>query len=196
MKKIIFLIVATAIILPINRIEVLSQTKRDKEVLGNGGANFIKNSENIKSASTTGQAVTSEVSVNTDIGRVTLYQGFWVPSQGILSGIGSQSGDLSSNQLTNFPNPFNITTKIIYTLSTGAAVTLKVYNVSGMLIKTLVNYYQASGHYQIDWDAKDEFGQNVPSGSYAYELLVAPNQANSSSNAEPYSLRNVMVVIK
>jgi protocatechuate 3,4-dioxygenase beta subunit len=65
----------------------------------------------------------------------------------------------------NFPNPFNPTTNINYTIQQPGVVTLKVYNLIGQEIQTLVNNYQTSGNYRVTFNA-----QNLSSGVYFYRL--------------------------
>lgn len=76
----------------------------------------------------------------------------------------------------NYPNPFNAATVIKYHLkaanssSNQISTSLKVYNIKGELVKTLVQQNQAPGIYQITWDGKNESGQVVSSGVYFYLL--------------------------
>jgi len=76
----------------------------------------------------------------------------------------------------NYPNPFNATTVIKYHLkatnssSNQISTSLKVYNIKGEFVKTLVRQNQAPGIYQITWDGKNEEGQVVSSGVYFYLL--------------------------
>ncbi len=72
----------------------------------------------------------------------------------------------------NCPNPFNPTTTIKYQLSEDAKVTLKIYNMLGQEIRTLVNRNQGSGAYSVFWDGKNEFEENVCSGIYVYRLAA------------------------
>ncbi len=82
---------------------------------------------------------------------------------------------LSSFSLSqNYPNPFNSTTHIRYYLpavsSQFSAVSLKIYNILGQEVRTLVDGEQAAGGYRILWDGKDTFGKEVSSGIYLYQL--------------------------
>jgi immune inhibitor A len=75
----------------------------------------------------------------------------------------------------NFPNPFNPTTTIRYNLrsigNTGKPRTvLKIYNMLGQDIRTLVNKAQRPGNYEVVWDGRSESGGRVASGIYFYTL--------------------------
>ena len=67
----------------------------------------------------------------------------------------------------NFPNPFNPTTTIEYTLQRNSNVTIKIYNTLGEQVKTLVNKYQTIGNYKISFNAN-----NLTSGVYFYQLTT------------------------
>lgn len=71
----------------------------------------------------------------------------------------------------NFPNPFNPTTKINYTLKVNESVKLVVYNSLGQEVKTLVNESQKAGiQYTAAWDGTDRNGKTVASGVYYYKI--------------------------
>jgi len=70
----------------------------------------------------------------------------------------------------NYPNPFNPTTTIEYSIAEDSHVTLKIYNLSGQLVKTLVYEYQTPGHYAITWYGDNDTGQEVASGVYFYHF--------------------------
>lgn len=70
----------------------------------------------------------------------------------------------------NYPNPFNPVTTIAFDLAVSGDVSLKIYDISGRLVKTLVNEERAAGSYTINWSGDNEQGQSVPSGVYFYCL--------------------------
>jgi flagellar hook assembly protein FlgD len=74
----------------------------------------------------------------------------------------------------NWPNPFNSTTAISYQLSgvNPHHTTLKIYNILGEEVVTLVNQRQRPGLYRIVWDGKDGEERDVGSGIYFYKLKV------------------------
>jgi hypothetical protein len=66
----------------------------------------------------------------------------------------------------NYPNPFNPLTNIRYQLAGDRMVELKIYNILGQLVKTLVQEQQPAGYYVATWDGTDEKGLKVNSGTY------------------------------
>lgn len=66
----------------------------------------------------------------------------------------------------NYPNPFNPITKIKYSIPISELVKIKVYNILGKEIKTLLNEYKQAGTYKIGFDAS-----NLPSGVYFYKII-------------------------
>jgi len=65
----------------------------------------------------------------------------------------------------NFPNPFNASTVIRYQVPAASYVTLRVYNIPGQEVATLVNEAKQPAAYEVTWDAG-----NLPSGMYVYRL--------------------------
>lgn len=71
----------------------------------------------------------------------------------------------------NYPNPFNPSTTFSYTLPLDKAVSVKVYDVTGRLVRTLVNNTpHAAGSYEVSWDGTSDSGHPVASGTYIYTL--------------------------
>jgi hypothetical protein len=68
------------------------------------------------------------------------------------------------------PNPFKTNTAIRYSLTFNENVLLKIYDVSGKLIRTLIDQNQTSGIYSINWNGKDNKGITVRNGIYLYRL--------------------------
>jgi M6 family metalloprotease-like protein len=75
----------------------------------------------------------------------------------------------------NHPNPFNPTTTIGYSIAKRGHVRLAVYDVTGRLVRTLVDAEQspAAGGYSVVWDATNDAGDRVASGVYFYKLTTA-----------------------
>lgn len=79
--------------------------------------------------------------------------------------------------LLNYPNPFNPETWIPYQLAEATEVTISIYTVNGMPIRTLALGHQAAGVYQSKsqaayWDGRNELGERVASGVYFYTLTA------------------------
>ncbi len=95
--------------------------------------------------------------------------------------VGNEIGVVSEFQLEqNYPNPFNPSTTINYALTERNAVTLKVYDVLGNKITTLVNATQETGRYSVTFDAA-----KLASGLYIYTL-----------NAGNFTLSKKMMLLK
>jgi hypothetical protein len=95
-----------------------------------------------------------------------------------------------SELLQNYPNPFNPETWIPFKLSKAADVTVKIYNISGQLVRTLDVGRLESGAYTTKeraayWDGKNEAGERVASGVYLYSV-----------NAGSFSSARKMVILK
>lgn len=91
---------------------------------------------------------------------------------------------LDFNLLQNYPNPFNPTTSITYQLCKDGKVILKVFNLRGQEVKTLVNEIKKKGTHSISWNGENNFGIKIPSGIYIYRIefhrLFESNQKNNT----------------
>ncbi|MFH0991065.1 MAG: T9SS type A sorting domain-containing protein [bacterium] len=72
----------------------------------------------------------------------------------------------------NFPNPFNPSTTIEYSLKSREKVSLVIYDTLGKEIRNLVEQIKDAGKHRVIWDGRDARGSNVPSGVYFYKLIV------------------------
>jgi len=73
----------------------------------------------------------------------------------------------------NYPNPFNPTTKIEFNMPKAGHLTLKIFNVRGELVKTLIDETRAAGADHVMWDGTNSQGSSVSSGVYFYEARTA-----------------------
>jgi hypothetical protein len=81
----------------------------------------------------------------------------------------------------NFPNPFNPATIIRYGLPSASRVIIKLYDVLGQEIKTLVDETHDKGYQSVEWNGKNEFGLTVASGIYIYRITATnPQNINES----------------
>ncbi len=72
--------------------------------------------------------------------------------------------------LNNYPNPFNPTTTIKYTVLQPGNIRLAVYDITGREVMRLYDGSVQPGDFSITWDGKDQYGQQLPSGTYVYCL--------------------------
>jgi hypothetical protein len=70
----------------------------------------------------------------------------------------------------NFPNPFNPTTTIKFSIAKTGNVSIKIYDLTGRLVKTLVNQNMTPGKYDIKWTSMNDNNQFVASGVYFYRI--------------------------
>ena len=89
---------------------------------------------------------------------------------GVVKQVEKESTDQSSSNLEyalleNYPNPFNPTTTISYTLPEAGAVQLKIYDILGREVATLVDEQKSAGKYSVQWN-----GSSFASGIYFYKL--------------------------
>jgi hypothetical protein len=67
----------------------------------------------------------------------------------------------------NYPNPFNSSTTLRYSLPVQSSATIDIYDILGRKIQTLAEGIKPAGNYQIVWEARD-----IPSGAYFYRLTT------------------------
>jgi plastocyanin len=70
----------------------------------------------------------------------------------------------------NYPNPFNQTTKIEFTLAHSGFVSLKIYDILGRKVRTLVSEHLSVGYKSLTWDGKNDTGKEAASGIYFYNI--------------------------
>jgi hypothetical protein len=85
----------------------------------------------------------------------------------------------------NYPNPFNPSTTIKYSVKDNAHVSLKIYNVAGQLVRTLVDSDMKAGAYQETWKGLSNSGTPVSSGVYFYKMVT-----------KDFSMTKKMVLLK
>ncbi|MCB0305753.1 MAG: T9SS type A sorting domain-containing protein, partial [Calditrichaeota bacterium] len=76
----------------------------------------------------------------------------------------------------NYPNPFNPSTTIRFSLAEAGTVSLKIYNVRGQLVKTLLSSSLEAGSHQVNWNGLNQQGSQVASGVYFYHLQAGSFQ--------------------
>ncbi len=93
----------------------------------------------------------------------------------------------------NYPNPFNATTVIRYHLPAvsgqQSAVSLKIYNILGEEVRTLIESKQKPGEYQVVWDGRDDSGNHVASGIYICRLKAENRKLKAEMTRKMVVLR-------
>ncbi|MGB2803663.1 MAG: FlgD immunoglobulin-like domain containing protein [Candidatus Zixiibacteriota bacterium] len=114
----------------------------------------------------------------------------------------AEQAKLSFELFQNYPNPFNSVTSIRYTVSSGhdrsIHTILKIYNILGKEVRELVNTNRSRGSYTVSWDGKNNFGKEVASGIYFYQLTVrqAHRPEQSRGRAGDYRDTKKLVLVK
>jgi Tol biopolymer transport system component len=105
------------------------------------------------------------------------YNAYWINASVIenlrpVTNVNDETGSLPSKLklYSNYPNPFNPTTTIKFDIQKSALVRFEVYNILGVLVKTLVNEQKDAGSYSIIWDGTDNLNKQVSSGLYFCQL--------------------------
>jgi hypothetical protein len=149
-----------------------AQYQCDWNSFNSGGEAMV--SANYQSGATVAQtAIGSLTSTN-----FLAYMGFWYP--GILTGITEDktSEIINTNQLVTklynaTPNPFRAQTAIRYSLSNESKVTISVYNITGSLIRNIINSKVRPGIYNIIWNGRNERGEQVSTGVYFCKMQTS-----------------------
>lgn len=75
-----------------------------------------------------------------------------------------------------YPNPFNTSTNLSYSLTKKSFVSVYIYDSRGVLINKLANEYQAQGKHTLAWDGKTKNGQKATNGLYHYSMMINGKQ--------------------
>ena len=89
----------------------------------------------------------------------------------------------------NYPNPFNPSTTIAYSLNKDSKVTLEIYNIKGQKVKTLTDEQQSAGYHTVMWYGKDNSDKAAASGLYFYKMT-------SEGNSGDYTSTKKMILLK
>ena len=95
-------------------------------------------------------------------------------------GTGTENNELpiANFLLNNYPNPFNPTTSISFSIPEESKVNLSIYNIKGQKVKTLINEVLPAGEHSVVWNGRDSNGKRVSSGIYFYQLISNVNKSN------------------
>ena len=119
-----------------------------------------------------GNAISGDYDFNTTLPETAPEETFFVECNEIQTG-----NDISQfiADLNNYPNPFNPTTTIKFSIPEEGEVDLTIYNIKGQKIKTLAKNQYVKGDHSIIWNGNDELGNSVSSGLYFYRLNINGN---------------------
>ncbi|MGQ9708769.1 MAG: T9SS type A sorting domain-containing protein [bacterium] len=136
----------------------------DWQVAATGG--WVLQGGNLICGSTVGQTAVGLLSD----ANLRAWIGFWQADYQV--GITEERGsEVSGARLVTrlepvYPNPLRLQARISYTLAQPARVKLEVVDISGRLVKTLVNSTEKPGRYNLIWQGRDNFNRTVPAGVY------------------------------
>jgi len=82
----------------------------------------------------------------------------------------------------NFPNPFNPHTRINWQSPVGSWQTLKIYDVLGNEVATLIDEYKPAGRYEVEFNGHSGEGRNLSSGVYFYQLRIGGSETSSGQS--------------
>ncbi len=143
---------------------IFAQTQITSKVLSNGGASM--QTTNYRVSGSVGQfAVGKSVNANY-IANV----GFWYLIDHSVTAIGNEeSGDIPAEYKLeqNYPNPFNPSTTIKFSLKENAFTEIKIYNILGAEVATLIGKDLAAGRYEVVFNAN-----SLASGIYIYRITA------------------------
>lgn len=90
-----------------------------------------------------------------------------------INGVMDEQGSIHPQQLNIVsctPNPFKENTRIFYTLSNKAKVTIKIYSTSGRIVREIFEGLKQVGNHELFWDGYDDDGKKLPAGTYFYSI--------------------------
>ncbi len=80
--------------------------------------------------------------------------------------------------LQNYPNPFNMNTKITFTIDKSDLVTIKIFDITGRLVKNLYRQICTPGTYHVEWNGVNDWGNAVATGIYFCELSIKSGKSS------------------
>jgi hypothetical protein len=168
-KVFVILSLISGFVFSLNSNEVFAN-KIGREVLDAGGAMWLATSH-YKLSSSLGQGIAGVQVGATKKG----YAGFWNPWVVEMTPVEWEEDDQAQlpkefDLRQNYPNPFNPTTVIQYALPKASFVKIQIYNILGQNVRDLVDEQQNSGYKTIQWNGKDDDGNEVSSGIYFYRI--------------------------
>ena len=118
--------------------------------------------------------LTYQTNTSEAIDQLTEFTAYWATKvwQNNILDVKELSGNFSLQMLRNYPNPFNTQTTIEYTVPSNAIIEIKIYNIIGQTVNTLLEGRKNKGKYYLTWNGTDEKGNKATSGVYFYSLIL------------------------
>jgi len=168
MKSKTFFLIIVLLLSTITTISLWAQYQIKSSVIANGGAAIFNESNRI--VSTVGQPLIGRT--NSQVNNIKA--GFWEQASKLITDVNLVDEILLPTEFhlyQNYPNPFNPSTKISWQSPVSSWQTLKVYDVLGNEVATIVNEYEPAGSYEVEF--KSSVGSfQLASGIYFYQLLA------------------------
>lgn len=143
-----------------------------RHVIAGGGAISAEVGNGMKLHATIGQWAAGTILG----GGYKLYLGFWGPEMSVTSVDDNSTSVSGTSAISNYPNPFSMMTTINYSVVQSAPLTMRIVDMVGREVRTLVNNeFAESGNHSIQWDAKDDAGAEVGAGTYICEMSLTIN---------------------
>jgi len=153
-------------------------------VLGSGGA-IASVSGQVLLSGTIGQPI---IGIGVQ-GQTRISQGFWLPLAGTVS-VDEDRVNERSLGVSNFPNPFSNGTTIRISAPIEGALTIRVFDLVGNLVRTLDAFVSMTGSQDIYFDGMDNVGQPLGSGAYMYEV-----SGRSATDGQPiYRIQRMQII--
>ena len=192
MNKLMKYFLVLSFMLPIVAISAYAQDVHLKKyVIGSGSMISSENGTNVRSSGTYGQVAAGKLEALGTAKTGDLYVGFWETTS--LVGVEEPPFQGSVSTINNFPNPASEQTKIKYDLPESANISLRIYDLSGKLLKVIYSGFQNAGAQEVEYNLTDENGTKLTSGTYMYELSATPYNA-AGGGFSPIHLRNAMII--
>lgn len=145
-----------------------AQVQLSRHVVASGGSLAQPNGDaTMLISATVGQAVIFR-QIRPD--NVTVYQGFWIPVDFGLVGVDEEDGGTITGDVSNYPNPFAQSTTIRFSVPMDGRVTIRVYNIVGILVRTITSDLSAAGAQEIVIQSTDDLGAPLATGTYLYDV--------------------------
>ena len=148
--------------------QVHGQTQLSRYVVGSGGILASPNGNGTMLLSgTVGQSIIFRQNRGDN---TSIHQGFWVPLDFGIVGVDDDNSTSVAGDVSNYPNPFANSTTIRFNVPMDGRVTIRMFNLAGDLVRTIITEVSAAGSQEILVLAIDDLGAPLASGTYLYDV--------------------------